>query len=507
MQQSERDQQPVVEWLKTPDAHGGETPEHLETQISHVFLVGDHALKLKKAVSLPFLDYSTPGRRKAATETEMALNRRTAPALYQGLVPVTAESGSFAIGGEAKEAVDWLVVMKRFGQGDLLDVMARDGRFKRHHAEGLADALADLHARAERRPDQGGAKGLEDSIAVVLDTLRSEPDQPPFPASEVEALADRLEAERARLAPKLEARRRHGRVVHGHGDLHLGNACLYDGQVLAFDAIEFSDLIACVDVLYDAAFALMDLLAHDLRAEAGLFLSRYLEATRDYSGLACLPLFVAVRALVRAMSKAFSSGGDANWAQRYFALAQQAIGERPEPRLLAVGGFSGTGKSTLAQRLALDLAPGAGAVHLRSDGIRKRLFGRAPEDRLPKSAYEGRWHKITYRRLYRDARRALLAGWPVAADATFTEAGSRRAIARIAERVERPFEGLWLEAAEETLKRRVAGRGPDASDADLAVLTRQLQAKTGPIRWRCVSAEDDAETVYRRATQRLALSS
>lgn len=493
--ESSSEQQRVVDWMMRPETHGGAEVEHIETHISHVFLAGERVYKLKKAVAPGFLDYSSTDKRKAAAETELRVNRRTAPNMYLSVQPIVTKGDGFEIGGEG-EALDWLVVMRRFDQSELFDRMAAEGRLEAAHVAELADALAELHSTAEIRRDHGGAAGMHAHFRFPLDALENAEDSRlPAPMDELANMASALEEAWRRLAPRLEARRRHGRVRHGHGDLHLGNACLFEGRATPFDAIEFSEEIACVDILYDAAFPVMDLLAHDRRDYAGLFLSRYLEATRDYSGLACLGFFLAVRALVRAMAN--SLAGKREPARRYFALARESLEARPAPRLVAIGGFSGTGKSSLAHRLALDLAPGAVGVHLRSDGIRKRLFGRRPEEPLPKEAYSGAWHHKTYTRLYRDLRRALMAGYPAVADATFTNEYSRSQVRCAAEELGAPFLGLWLEAPPECLRRRVAARGSDASDADLGVLERQLGAETGDIDWARVSAAGTREETYR----------
>lgn len=497
------DQKDLVAWLNAPGSLGGEGVRHIETQISHVFLTGDRVYKLKKAIAPGFLDYTSVENRRAAAETELAINRRTAPDIYLAVEPVRRVDDAFATGDGAGEIVDWLVVMRRFDQDDLFDALANDGRLTAAHVRDLADALADLHARAERRPDKGGLAGMRHHYKAPLEALRKAGTLP-FDRDALERLGARLGDALDRLGPRLEARRRHGRVLHGHGDLHLGNACLFKGRATLFDAIEFSDDIACGDALYDAAFTVMDLLAHERRDLAALFLNRYLEATNDYSGLACLPVFIAVRALVRTMSNALAGSDDkAAHAQTYFDLACAALDWEIGPCAVAIGGFSGTGKSTIAASLAPHLAPGPGGVHLRSDGIRKRLAGYSPEDRLPEDAYSRDVNRRTYLRLERNARRALLAGWPAVLDATFTRPDSRSRLADMAQSLRVPFTGLWLEAGPDTLRRRVAGRKADASDADLAVLERQLTLDIGAMTWRRVSAGGSPQKVLELACDAL----
>ncbi len=498
-----QDQRRLVAWLGTPAAHGGAGPVvHIETHISHVFLAGDHALKLKKAIRPAFLDYSTVEKRHAAALAELRLNRRTAPDLYLDIVAVTEDAEGFHLDGPGR-IVDWLVRMRRFDQAHLLDRMAREGGLDAAHVAALADATARLHATAERRPDAGGAEGMHWHFTVPIDALEGMASRPVSKAA-LAAMRRRLEVEWRRLARRLEARRRHGFVRLGHGDLHLGNACLFRGEVTLFDAVEFSDAIACVDILYDAAFMVMDLMAHGRGDHAALYLSRYLEATRDYGGLDAMAFFIAIRALVRAMANSFAQDAEKQArARRYFDLAEQVLDEPPAPRLVAVGGLSGSGKSRLAGALLGHLPARPGAVHIRSDGIRKRIFGRRPEDRLPDAAYRPEWHRRTYARLWRDVRRALAAGWPVVADATFMDAKSRARMALLADRLRIPFTGLWLEAPAAVLCARIRARGPDVSDADLAVLEAQLERDVGPLDWTTIDATGAPDTVVARALREI----
>ncbi|MEX1147263.1 MAG: AAA family ATPase, partial [Sphingomonadales bacterium] len=279
-------------------------------------------------------------------------------------------------------------------------------------------------------------------------------------------------------------------------DMHLGNICLIDGAPVPFDCIEFDDDIACVDVLYDLAFPVMGLVRFGRQREAQLLLNRYLAATRDYGGLALMPLFLTARALVRAMAEGLS--GRLETARTYARLADQ-LRAAPRPRLVALGGLSGTGKSTAAYRLALELAPGPGAVVLRSDEIRKRMFDTVPEDRLGADAYLQSASRTMYSRMGADATTALAAGWPVVVDATFMGPGDRAAIEAVAGAAGVPFTGLWLDAPADVLRARVTGRRNDASDATVAVLDRQLKANVGPVAWNRIDASGDPADVAARA--------
>ncbi len=479
-------QQDVVRFLRDGQVLGGPV-EHIRTHISHLFLSGDRAWKLKQAIRLNFLDFSTPGLRRAACEREVRLNRRTAPGLYLGTVPVTWDGRTLALGG-AGEAVDWLVEMRRFDQSTLFSRLAARGALTRPLAAGLAEQVIRFHEAAERRPDMGGAATIRRNARDVADNLRALPASV-LPWADVEDWARRIDDALAGNAALLDARRDGGMVRLCHGDMHLANICLVDGVPTLFDCIEFNDEIACIDVLFDLAFLLMDLLAHGLPGPANLILSRYLSAARDFPGLACMPAFLSLRAAIRGMAVGMAADEDradedkAVSARRYLALALAAL-EPPAPRLVAIGGLSGTGKSTLAAALACGLAPGAGAVVVSSDVIRKRLMGAVPEQPLPEAAYAEAVSARVYERLFEDVASALAAGQAVIADATFTRPGGRDGLRGLARAAGAPFHGLWLEAPPDVLHGRVAARRGDPSDADVHVLGRQLQLDVGPVDWR-----------------------
>ncbi|MEM8665040.1 MAG: AAA family ATPase, partial [Pseudomonadota bacterium] len=286
---------------------------------------------------------------------------------------------------------------------------------------------------------------------------------------------------------QLDARGRHGFVRHCHGDLHLSNLCLLDGVPTPFDALEFSDEIATIDVLYDLAFVLVDLEHRGLSHLSMRLLSRYLEWTRDYAGLSLLPLFMGLRSMVRALV-ALSKGRPAD---ALIAAAYEAVSAPRTPFLVAVGGLSGTGKTTVARALAHPLR----AVIVRSDSARKHLAGVAPEAPLPKEAYTPQSTADVYRRLRVDARRALRAGWPVILDATFLARSERDAVAAVAHSAGVPFRGIWLEAPGDVLRERVGERVGDASDADAAVVNAQQARDPGPIDWSRYGAARDAATL------------
>ncbi|CAA7614429.1 bifunctional aminoglycoside phosphotransferase/ATP-binding protein [Magnetospirillum sp. SS-4] len=478
----------AVAFLSDPASHGGAAVQRIDTHISAVFLAGDRAFKLKKAVWLPFLDFTALAARKAACDAEFEINRRAAPDLYLGVRPLTRRpDGRVGLDGDG-EVIDWVVEMNRFDQDGLFDRLARRGELDRALANRLTEAVFAFHSAAPRRPDKGGTAGL----AWTVDTNRASM-LPHVPAILAAGAVDRLtEASRAavaRLGPLLEARREAGLVRHCHGDLHLGNICLYLGRPVLFDAIEFSEDIACIDVFYDLAFLLMDLDRRGNRRAASWVMNHYLDLSGDFDGVAALPLFLSVRAAIRAhVSAAMAVHAGAGAAERLAADAveyldaAQAYLEPPPPRLLAVGGLSGSGKSRMGRELAPFLGvPGAAVV--RSDSLRKHLMGVSIHDRLGPDGYAVEVTERTYRALYDTCARLLAAGHSVVADAVFARPEQRAAIEAVARRAGVRFDGLWLEAPPDLAARRIVERKANVSDATPEVLERQRSYDLGDIAW------------------------
>jgi aminoglycoside phosphotransferase family enzyme/predicted kinase len=502
---SEPDQAPVIAFLADPASHGGAAVQRIDTHASVVFLAGDRAFKLKRAVRYSYLDYSTPALREQACRAELALNRRTAPELYEEVCPVTrTPDGRLSLGGTGA-AVDWVVVMRRFSQETLFDRMAERNQLTHQLMFDLAEQIARFHGAAEIDEEGGGSAGMAATTTSDARNLRAA-----VPATldppEVEALIAATQAVLARLAPLLEARRRAGKVRHCHGDLHLRNICLVAGRPTLFDCVEFSRLISNIDVLYDLAFLLMDLHIRELDALGNAVFNRYLDLRDESNGLAALPLFLSVRAAVRAHVSAAAARQQDRDAQartredarRYLLQAGKLLQPR-WPRLIAIGGLSGTGKSTVAYGLAPQVGAVPGARVLRSDVIRKRLFDAALTDRLPAAAYRAEVGVRVFQRLREEAAAALAAGHSVIADAIYARAAEREAIAGVAQAAKVPFVGLWLEAPADVLATRIAARRGDASDATAAVLRQQLTYELGRIDWHRVDAGGPAEAVIAAA--------
>ena len=503
------DQTEVIAFLSDQAQRRGGDVERIDTHAAHVFLSDDEAWKLKRAVWYPFMDLSDEGKRRDCCVAEVDLNRRTAPETYLGVSAITREaSGALAIDGEGA-VVDWFVRMRRFDQAGLFDRLADAGALDRQHMENLAREIAAFHALAKPRFDKGGAAAMRwivDDNCTELSEMSAV-----VPIEQVAALDSGSRAQLERIGDLLDARRSAGFVRRCHGDLHLRNVALIDGRPTPFDCIEFSDDIACIDVLYDLAFLLMDLWARDQPALANAVFNGYLDETGQRGGLAALPLFLSARAAIRAKvwSLELTSAGpgqvDAEHRSeiaRYLELAV-AFARPPQPRLIAVGGLSGSGKSTLAQGLAPHVGPTPGAMVLRSDLERKRLFRVGATARLPDDAYAPDVSAQVYA-LMRDLAAAGLAeGHAVIYDAVLDRQADREAVAQVAADLGLPFSGFWLDAPEAVLTERVTRRRGDPSDANAAVVREQLAADHGDITWARIDATQSSDDVVAQARQAL----
>lgn len=476
----------------------------IDTHSAIIFLAGDRAYKVKRAVKYPYLDFSTLALREGYCRREVELNRRTAPALYEGVEPLTRNGVDWRIGGDGAPQ-EWVIVMRRFAQTDLFDRMAEEGRLDGPMLRRGVDMIAAFHREVARTPD---AADLTWVVEENLEELRASPEL--FPPADVEAYAADSLALFARLRPLLVERHRAGFVRHGHGDLHLHNICLLDGEPVLFDAIEFNDSLACVDVLYDFSFLLMDLVHRDLRALANQALGRYVADPDNACGLAAVNLFCSLRAAIRAKVgvPALQTATDRDAAKAeiaaYFALARRFL-EPVAPRLVAIGGLSGTGKTTLAAALAPDLGGLLGALHLRTDVIRKRLAGVADDETLPPESYTREASDKVYAEMMGLAEAALGAGWPVVMDAVFMADDERHVAADMARRHGARFDGLWLTAPTDVLKRRVDARTGDASDATSDVVALQV-THAHPVRdWRNVDASGGPAAIVAAAHRLLGL--
>jgi aminoglycoside phosphotransferase family enzyme/predicted kinase len=508
---AEASQDALIEFLSAARSFGAPdgAVERITTHAAVVFLVGERAYKMKRAVRYSFLDFTTLDRRRRALEAELELNRRTAPMLYRRLVPVTREDGdSLALAGSG-EPVEWLLEMARFDQEARLDRIAQRGELTPALVDELAAEIAAFHERAAARPEDGGAAGMREVIEGNAEDFAALPNTV-LPSDQRARLTDRCRDELDRRRQLLEERRRAGRVRRCHGDLHLGNIVLLEGRPVLFDCLEFDEALASTDTLYDLAFLLMDLQHQRLAALAQRLLNGYLDATRDDAGLALLPLFLACRAAIRGKvlglaAAAADDGSAVQLADEACAYLERAFVylDPPPARLVAIGGVSGTGKSTLARQLAPGLGAAPGAVILRSDVIRKQMYGIALDERLPAEGYQKEVSGRVYGALMERAAALVGAGHAAIVDAVFLDPAERAQIEQVAADAGVTFQGLWLTAPQHVLMRRVRARRGDASDATPDVLTQQLATDPGVLTWPTVDVDGPPEIVAARACELL----
>ncbi len=498
----------------------------VETHISLVFVGADTVWKLKKAVRLAFLDFSTLEARRRFTLRELELNKPAAPELYRDAVPMVRDpDGALEVGETAdtdQQVVDWVLRMARVPPDDFLDVVADDGRLTPALLDALGDAVAAYHGApipppqpspAPRERGSSGAntpspasrgrvgEGVHLAMRHVTDGNAQSARDAGLPEAAVGSWQAQLIAGLDSIAPWLEQRSRDGFVRRVHGDLHLGNLCLWRGKPVLFDALEFDEAMATIDLGYDLAFLLMDLDQRVDRAAANRVLNRYIARTGDAALTRGLPVFLSLRAMVRAHVEA--KRGNRALAERYLDAATAYL-RVVRPIVLAIGGLPGSGKSTVARALAPELGNAPGALVLRSDEIRKRQHGVAPEQRLPQSAYSDTASHAVFAELAERVRETAAGGHAVIADATFIDPRDRALVQSAAAAAGVPFVGLWLEAPLPVLEQRIGSRQGDASDATLAVLRGAAESHPHAGDWISVDvsgSSDDALNLARQALQ------
>lgn len=458
----------------------------VETHISWVILTGEYAYKIKKPVDLGFLDFSTLEKRRFYCEEELRLNRRLAPRLYLAVVAITGDARRPALNGPGP-IIEYAVKMRQFDPDQQFDRLLARGRLPAECIDEVATQMAAFHdkaATATMESPYGSPDAVWEPVAEnhaqILPLLSHDTD-----IARLEALQAWFASRRDRHAALIRQRKAANFVRECHGDLHLANIALFEGAVVIFDCLEFNDRLRWIDVISDAAFLMMDLESRNQRPLAWRFLNEYLQHTGDYEALPLLPYYLAYRAMVRAkvaLIRTTQTGQDDARASAHAEfrtyLSQAERYARPtQPALLITHGLSGAGKTTISRPLAEHL----GAVRLRSDVERKRLFGLESSVRAatpPGTAiYTPDATERTYERLAKLAAIAIEAGFPVIVDATFLQGRQRAAFRALAEHLRVPFLILHCHAPEALLRQWIRERqaaAQDASDADLEVLDHQL---------------------------------
>jgi aminoglycoside phosphotransferase family enzyme/predicted kinase len=476
----------------------------IETHISFVLLAGPQAYKIKKAVNLGFLDFTTLARRHFYCEEELRLNRRLAPALYLDVQPITGTPEQPALNG-AGPAIEWVLCMRAFAQDDLWDRLAGRGALHASQIDELVEAVATFHEHAAVA-DASNPRGQAAQVrAPVRETLRAL--RPLTTARTDRAWLDVLahwEADAfGTLRQVFKERLQDGQVRECHGDLHLGNVTLVDGRTTLFDCLEFDPALRWTDVMSDVGFMAMDLHAHRLPRLSHRFVNAYVERSGDHGGLRVLRYHSVYRALVRAKIAALRKAQledvghapariDSQTAPRDYLDVALACSRDDPPALMLTHGCSGSGKTLATQ----GLLERCGAIRIRADVERKRLFGLPPlarsDSALKSGLYSAAATEATHARLREAAERVLASGYKVILDATFLAHAHREQARALAARLGVRFVIIDFLASADTLRQRVqqrALRRDDSSEADLVVLENQL-ASAEPLR------EDERAAVY-----------
>jgi aminoglycoside phosphotransferase family enzyme/predicted kinase len=436
----------------------------LETHISWVLLAGDDAYKIKKALRTPFLDASTLPLRQRLCAEELRLNARLAPGVYLGVQGIGGPPGQPRLGGA--EPLEYAVHMRRFPDEALAKNRLAAGRLAAAEVDAIADLLGRFHAAAPRAegPEHGGAPQRRLQVAVsALEGAAAA-----LTSHERQALSSWIHGTATTLSPFWAQRHAHGFVREGHGDLHLANLLVLPEGPAAFDCIEFDPRLRCIDTVDDIAFTVMDFEAHGRKDLAFRLLNRWLDVTGDHDGLAGLRFAVVYRALVRAQVALLHAKPQLERAQRYVRTA--LAWTQPAPlQLTAMHGLPGSGKTTVSQHLLQQ----QGAIRIRSDVERKRLFGLPPEGDSRAAGldiYAADAGERTYAQVQARARAALQAGYPVILDAAHLRRHERDAARALAASCSARFVIAACAAPIAELRRRVANRRGDASEADVRVL-------------------------------------
>lgn len=449
--------------------------EVIATHISWVLLGDEFAWKIKKPVRLPFVDYASLAARRHCCEEEVRLNRRLAPTLYLGVSRITGDAQAPRLDGDGAP-IEYAVRMRRFAPGALFSEQLAAGTLTAAQVDALAALLADFHDRAPPAAPGSGWGTAEGRRRVALAALDGAASM--ASADEANQLRRWIEAGADALAPLWRSRLASGRVREGHGDLHLDNIVSLGGEVAAFDGIEFDAALRWIDVIDDLAFAVMDFAARGRPGFAWRLLNGWLDRTGDHAGVPALRLAAVYRALVRAQVERLRGPASAPAVRRYLDAALAWTRPTP-PGLIITHGLPGSGKTFQSQRLLEQ----RGAIRLRSDVERKRLFG-LPMLEASRARgldlYTADATRRTYEHLQATARPLLAAGWPVILDAAFLRRDERAAARALADELRVPFAILDCRAPPEVLRERLLARRGDASEADVAVLER-LQALAEPL--------------------------
>jgi len=460
-----------------------EDTELIHTHISTIILSGELVYKLKKPVDFGFLDYSTLDKRHKNCLEEVRINEGFAPKLYLGVVAITGSIENPRIGGEGR-VLDYAVKMRRFAQSDQLDNIVEQGGLEIESMDKIAKVIARFHEESvhvDASSDYGKPQRVLSPMLENFDLLQRVASEYALD-TELSSVIEWTHKQFEKLKPLLQRRKKEGFVRECHGDMHLHNMALHEGELILFDAIEFNTYLNHIDVISDLAFLLMDLEYRGLVCHSRRLLNHYLELTGDYEAVSLLDFYKTYRAMVRAKVAALRVAQEMEADERravmdevtgYIDLALNYI-ERKEGFFAIMHGFSGSGKSTFA----LMIVEQYGALRIRSDVERMRMFEKSGEDGLKEGIYTPDATKATYERLFELAISVYEGGYPVIVDATFLKQWQRRLFFKLSSEIEVPFLIFDLQCDTKIMRSRIIERsaaGIDISEADLNVLEKQMQ--------------------------------
>jgi len=463
----------------------------IETHISWVFLCGSYAYKIKKAINLGFLDFSTLDKRKLYCEEELRLNGRLAPDLYLAVIPITGTAQQPQLGGPT-EAIEYAVKMRRFPQNALLSHMLDENRLEDMHIDQLITQVVNFHQRIPSAPSVSPYGDPEHVLAPVLENFAQirEAKLDHLHTQLLDNINEWTKHEHQQCYSQFQQRKQQGFIRECHGDMHLGNMAIIDARPVIFDGIEFNPNLYWIDVMSEVAFLCMDFEDHHKRNFALRFLNAYLELSGDYAGLRVFRYYLTYRAMVRAkvssirLSQKNEHQQQSSAAQKFESYLQLAFSyTQPQQTVLFIThGLSGSGKSTLSA----PLSEHTGAIRIRSDRERQRLFGKGQKKGKPTSIDQGVYSsdasRQTYAKLEELAEIVLQSGYCAIIDATFLARQQRIPFKQLADHLGVPFRILLFHADADVLRQRIVQRqreGQDISEADLGVLEHQLSVYTG----------------------------
>lgn len=496
------DQSDIIQALCDPTTYGKNVKKVTirQSHIALIFFAGDMVYKLKRAVIYPTVDFSTPEKRKLACISEMKRSTIYAPHLILGIKPIKRlKNGKIHIGGQRGQEIDTVIVERRIPQKSLLNFLLPSPSFDRFETMDLAESLAELHSKAKTFHSKWGTEVIQKIILRTETTLNYFPEI--FNRNEVNSLTHASLDMLKKNARLVTFRQKTGRVKKCHGDLSLSNVAYDKKKFLFISPIEYNETLDCIDTLYDLAYLTMDLEMKGLRRLSNILFNHYMSYMNDIEGFPLLPLYQSLRAAFRAAVYAktttiltgIEKTEAIQKAQKYFALSRRFMADF-KPVLIACGGLSGSGKSRIAREIGGLMNPAPGAIILRDDVVKKQITGLAPHQRFNKTMDTPAFEKVVYEVLRQQATTALRTGSCVIVDALFHDPVQRKGIEKLAQKMNVPFVGLWMDAPLSVRTERVKHRKQTPSDIRKEdELECQLSLKTGKIIWHKINTNQIKE--------------